>query len=71
MFCIDKNSAIQAVDRLDRRLPLSPGRAGPYGFEYDRHGTLSLLIALDPKTGQGIGQTAARNTAGDFVGFLK
>ena len=26
VFCVDEKSAIQALDRLDRRLPLSPGR---------------------------------------------
>lgn len=70
VFCIDEKTAIQALDRLDRRLPLSPGRAERHGFEYYRHGTLSLFAALDPKTGQVIGQTAPRHTAEDFVGFL-
>ena len=38
----DEKSAIQALDRLDPILPLSPGRAKRHGFEYYRHGTLSL-----------------------------
>jgi hypothetical protein len=42
IFCVDEKSAIQALDRLDRRLPLSPGRAERHGFEYYRHSTLSL-----------------------------
>lgn len=33
VFCVDENSAIQALDRLDRCLPLSPGRAEKHGFE--------------------------------------
>ena len=70
VFCVDEKSAIQALDRLDRRLPLSPGRAERHGFEYYRHGTLSLFAALDPKTGHVIGQTAPRHTAEDFVAFL-
>jgi transposase len=70
VFCIDEKSAIQALDRLDRCLPLSPGRAEKHGFEYYRHGTLSLFAALNPKTGNVIGQTAARHTSEDFVGFL-
>jgi transposase len=70
VFCVDEKSAIQALDRLDRRLPLSPGRAERHGFEYYRHGTLSLFAALNPKTGQVIGQTAPRHTAVEFVGFL-
>lgn len=71
VFCVDEKSAIQALDRLDRRLPLSPGRAEKHGFEYYRHGTLSLYAALNPKTGEVIGQTAARHTSQEFVAFLK
>ncbi len=37
----------KALDRLDPVLPLSPGRAERHGFEYYRHGTLSLYAALD------------------------
>jgi len=42
VFCVDEKTAIQALDRLDPVLPLSPGRAERHGFEYYRHGTLSL-----------------------------
>src|SRR5271170_6538330 len=49
----------------------SPGRAERHGFEYYRHGTLSLYAALDTATGRVHGKTAARHTSRDFVGFLK
>jgi transposase len=71
VFCVDEKSAIQALDRLDRRLPLSPGRAEKHGFEYHRHGTLSLYAALNPKTGEVLGQTAPRHTSQEFVAFLE
>ncbi len=51
VFCLDEKTAIQALDRLDPVLPLSPGRAERHGFEYYRHGTLSLYATLDVKTG--------------------
>ena len=70
VFCVDEKTAIQALDRLDPRLPLSPGRAERHGFEYHRHGTLSLYAALDTKSGQIIGKTAARHTSAEFVAFL-
>jgi hypothetical protein len=63
VFCVDEKSAIQALDRLDPVLPLSPGRAERHGFEYYRHGTLSLYAALNTKTGQVLGQTAPRHTS--------
>ncbi len=70
VFCVDEKTAIQALDRRDPRLPLSPGRAERHGFEYVRHGTLSLYAALDTQTGMVLGQTAARHTSDEFVAFL-
>ena len=71
VFCVDEKTAIQALDRLDPVLPLSPGRVERHGFEYFRHGTLSLYAALDTATGRVHGKTAARHTSREFVAFLK
>jgi transposase len=70
VFCGDEKSAIQALDRLDPVLPLSPGRAERHGFEYFRQGTLSLYAALDVNTGKVHGKTAGRHTSEEFVAFL-
>ena len=70
VFCVDEKTAIQALDRLDPVLPLSPGRAERHGFEYYRHGTLSLYAALNTKSGKVLGQTAAHHTTEEFVAFL-
>lgn len=70
VFAADEKTAIQALDRLDPVLPLSPGRAERHGFEYYRHGTLSLYAALNTRTGEIIGQTVPRHTSDAFVHFL-
>src|SRR6202165_1078030 len=84
VFCVDDKTAIQAPDRLrpllrasPRRvgarspaLPLSPGRLERHGFEYYRHGTLSLYAALNTRNGAVVGKTAARHTSQEFVAFL-
>lgn len=70
VFCVDEKTALQALDRRDPILPLSPGRAERHGFEYVRHGTLSLYAALDTQTGLVIGKPAARHTSEEFVDFL-
>ena len=70
VFCVDEKAAIQALDRLDPVLPLSPGRAERHGFEYFRHGTLSLYAALEVSSGQVLGKTALRHTSAEFVAFL-
>jgi transposase len=70
VFCVDEKSAIQALDRLDPVLPLSPGRAESHGFEYFRHGTLSLYAALETRSGEVLAKTARRHTSAEFVNFL-
>ncbi len=70
VFCVDEKTAIQALDRRDPVLPLSPGRAERHGFEYYRHGTLSLYAALDTRSGEVLGKTTDRHTSAEFVAFL-
>lgn len=70
VFCLDEKSHIQALDRLDPVLPLSPGRMERHGFEYYRHGTLSLYAALDTLSGEVYGKTVKRHTSAEFVAFL-
>ncbi len=70
VFSIDEKTAIQALDRREPVLPLSPGRAERHGFEYYRHGTLSLYAALNTRSGEVLGKTAPRHTSAEFVAFL-
>src|SRR4051795_11305918 len=70
VFSVDEKTTIQALDRKDPVLPLSPGRAERHGFEYFRHGTLSLYAAFNTKTGEVLGKTAVRHTSAEFVAFL-
>jgi transposase len=70
VLCVDEKTAIQALDRVDPVLPLSPGRAERHGFEYYRHGTLSLYAALEVATGRVTGMPAARHASVDFLAFM-
>ena len=70
VFCVDEKTAIQALDRKEPVRPWSPGRAERYGFEYFRHGTLSLYAAFNTKTGEVLGKTAERHSSAEFVAFL-
>ena len=70
VFCIDEKTGIHALDRPDRVLPPSPSPVARHGFEYKRHGTLSLYAALNVGTAEVQGKTTARQTRQDFVGFL-
>ena len=70
VFCVDEKTAIQALDRLDPVLPLSPGGAERHGFEYYRHGTLSLYAAFNTQSGSVLGKAVTRHTSAEFVAFL-
>src|SRR5258706_4901522 len=69
-FCVDEKTAIQALDRKDPVLPLSPGRAERHGFEYYRHGTLSLYASFNTRPAAVLGKTSARHPPAEFVDFL-
>jgi transposase len=71
VLCVDEKTAIQALDRIDPVLPLSPGRAERHGFEYYRHGTMSLYAALNTHTGEVVGSAVPRHTSDEFVAFLE
>lgn len=71
VFCVDEETATQALDRNDRMLPLSPGRARRPGFEYKRNDTLNLFATLNTTTGEVLGKTATRHTRDKFVAFLE
>src|SRR6218665_372696 len=70
VFSVDEKTAIQGLGRKEPGLPLTPGRAERHGFEYFRHGTLSLYAAFNTKTGEVLGKTATRHTSSEFVSFL-
>jgi hypothetical protein len=70
VLCVDGKTAIQALDRLDPVLPLSPGRLERHGFEYYRHGTPFAVRRTQHSQRRGGGKTAARHTSQEFVAFL-
>jgi transposase len=47
VLSVDEKSQIQALDRTQPGLPLKPGRAGTMTHDYVRHGTTTLLAALN------------------------
>jgi len=70
VLSIDEKTAIAARSRKHPDIPAAPGRPARREFEYKRHGTASLLAALDVASGQVLGEIIARNDADTFIGFL-
>ena len=49
VFCVDEKTAMQGAGPTGSGPPTFTKRAEKHGFEYFRHGTLSLYAALDVK----------------------
>ena len=71
VLCMDEKSSVQALDRTQASLPLSPGRAATMTHDYKRNGTTTLFAALDVLTGTVIGQCLPRHRHEEFLTFLK
>jgi len=65
------SSAIQALDREQPVLPMVPGIPERRTQNYIRHGTTSLVAALDIASGFVIGKCYKRHRAAKFLDFLK
>ena len=47
VLSVDEKSQIQALDRTQPGLPMKKGRAGTMTYDYKRHGTTTLFVALN------------------------
>lgn len=71
VLSIDEKSQVQALDRTQPLLPMSPGQAERRTPDYVRNGTTSLFAALNVATGEVIGQCYKRHRQQEFLKFLK
>ncbi len=71
VLCVDETSQIQALDRIQPGLPHKKGRAATMTHDYERHGTTTLLAALDVKSGQMISECLPGHRAREFLKFLR
>ena len=70
VLSVDEKTAIPARTPTHPTTPAAPGRGARREFEYVRHGTATLIAALDVATGQVLGRDVDRNGAANFTGFL-
>lgn len=70
---VDEKPGVQALGTTAPDLPPVPGRHSAIGrdHEYVRHGTLSIIAALDLHTGQIIANVEPRHRSVEFVALLK
>lgn len=70
VLIVDEKTQIQALDRTQPGLPLSPNRIGSRTHDYKRHGTTCLFAAFDIVTGKVIGKVASKTNSKEFLSFL-
>jgi transposase len=71
VISVDEKTGITARSRKHPDTPGRPGRRTRREFEYIRHGTVSIIAALDVHTGQILTQTIRRNDSDTFIEFLR
>jgi transposase len=70
VLCVDEKTGIQALDRTQPGLPLRASKPRAWTNEYVRHGTQTLLAALEIATGKVVAHVRDRRTTVDFLSFM-
>jgi transposase len=70
LLSVDEKTGIQAKSRKHPEIPAWRGRDARREFEYIRHGTVSIVAAMDVFTGQVLAHRIGRNNSVTFLEFL-
>jgi transposase len=70
LISVDEKTGIQAKTRIRPDVPARPGQDARREFEYRRHGTVSIIAAMNVATGQVVTRRVRRNDSGAFMQFL-
>jgi transposase len=70
LISVDEKTGIQAKSRRHPEIPARPGRDARREFEYVRHGTISILAAMNVTAGEVIAERIDRNDSATFTRFL-
>ena len=71
VLCCDEKSQVQALDRTQPGLPLKKGRAATMTHDYKRHGTRTLVAALNTLDGAVIASCMKRHRHIEWLRFLR
>jgi len=70
VICIDEKS-LQLIGHSRAPLPMTAGVPTKQDYEYVRHGTTNLFVAVEPKAGHRVVTVTARRCKSDFVSFVQ
>jgi hypothetical protein len=69
VICIDEKS-LQLIGHSREPLPMTEGAAAKDDYEYERHGTTNLFVAVEPKAGHRVVSVTEHRGKADFVAFV-
>jgi transposase len=70
VLCVDEKTGIQALDRTQPLLPLRASKPKAWTNEYVRHGTRTMLAALEVQTGKVTAWVNKTRKTEDFITFM-
>jgi transposase len=70
LLSVDEKTGIQAKSRKHPQIPARPGQDARREFEYVRHGTISIIAAMNVTTGEVITERVSKNDSVAFTAFL-
>lgn len=70
LICFDERPCFLLED-VGAILPMSPGKAKRYHYEYGKHGSCCVLLAFEPHTGFRYVEVRQRRTAVDYAEFMQ
>jgi putative transposase len=71
VLSVDEMTGIQALERISDELAMSEEKPVAIEFEYERHGTQTLIAGFNVKTGQTYGICGDTRKEGDFSSFIE
>ena len=70
VVCMDEKSK-QLIENVREILPLKPGSAAKYDYEYKRNGTVNIFVAIEPLAGRRKITVTKNRKKKDFAHFIK
>jgi hypothetical protein len=70
LICFDERPCF-LIGEVGAVLPMSPGKAKRYHYEYERNGACCVLLAFEPQTGFRYAEVRERRTAVDYAAFMQ
>jgi len=70
VICVDEKNK-QLIEETRKPIPLKPGQPAKYDYEYIRHGTRNIFVAVEPRAGRRAIKVTKTRKKADFARFVR